>query len=99
MTTKGSPRTTLAAGQFELIAKALADPRRAAILEAIADDECTAQGRLGIDAAGACNSPAARSMSTNGQHNGQHGGARPGKNDPAQHPTPSGAISSNYGPG
>jgi len=45
MTTKGSPRTTLAAGQFELIAKALADPRRAAILEAIADDECTARLR------------------------------------------------------
>ena len=43
--TESSPRTTLAAGQFELIAKALADPRRVAVLEAIADDECCANLR------------------------------------------------------
>jgi ArsR family transcriptional regulator, arsenate/arsenite/antimonite-responsive transcriptional repressor len=31
---------TLLPGQFELIAKALADPRRMAVLEAIGDEEC-----------------------------------------------------------
>ncbi len=32
----------LAPGLFELVAKALADPRRVAVLEAIADEECCA---------------------------------------------------------
>jgi ArsR family transcriptional regulator len=36
------PRTPLAPGQFELVSKALADPRRVAVLEAIADEECCA---------------------------------------------------------
>ncbi|HET6577671.1 MAG TPA: metalloregulator ArsR/SmtB family transcription factor [Gemmatimonadales bacterium] len=41
MTTRNPPRPALAAKQFELIAKALADPRRMALLEAIAaKDEC-----------------------------------------------------------
>jgi ArsR family transcriptional regulator len=35
----------MGAKQFELVAKALADPRRVAILEAIADDECCARVR------------------------------------------------------
>ncbi len=42
MSTKNSPRAGLAPGQFELVAKALADPRRVAVLEAIADEECCA---------------------------------------------------------
>src|SRR5215207_4160969 len=40
MSTESSPRASLAPGQFELVAKALADPRRVAVLEAIADEEC-----------------------------------------------------------
>ena len=36
------PHTALAPGQFELVSKALADPRRVAVLEAIADEECCA---------------------------------------------------------
>jgi len=40
MSTESSPRAVLAPGQFELVAKALADPRRVAVLEAIADEEC-----------------------------------------------------------
>jgi ArsR family transcriptional regulator len=32
----------LAPGQFELVAKALADPRRVAVLQAIADEDCCA---------------------------------------------------------
>ena len=39
MSPERSPRTTLAAGQFELVAKALADPRRVTILEAIAAEK------------------------------------------------------------
>jgi ArsR family transcriptional regulator len=35
-------RAGLAPGQFELVAKALADPRRVAVLQAIADEECCA---------------------------------------------------------
>lgn len=42
MNSKSSPRAGLAPGQFELVAKALADPRRVAVLEAIADEECCA---------------------------------------------------------
>jgi ArsR family transcriptional regulator len=45
MSTMSSPRAILAAGQFELVAKALADPRRVAVLEAIADDACCARLR------------------------------------------------------
>ncbi len=42
MKTRSSPRSRLTAQQFALIAKALADPRRMALLEAIAgeDKEC-----------------------------------------------------------
>jgi ArsR family transcriptional regulator len=40
------PPVRLAPGQFELVAKALADPRRVAVLEAIADEECCACQRL-----------------------------------------------------
>jgi ArsR family transcriptional regulator, arsenate/arsenite/antimonite-responsive transcriptional repressor len=39
MDTRNSPKSALAPGQFELVAKALADPRRVAVLEAIADEE------------------------------------------------------------
>jgi len=42
MSTKSTGRASLAPGQFELVAKALADPRRVAVLEAIADEECCA---------------------------------------------------------
>jgi ArsR family transcriptional regulator len=35
-------RRRLAPGQFELISKALADPRRVGVLEAIADEQCCA---------------------------------------------------------
>ena len=35
-------RHKLAPGQFELISKALADPRRVGVLEAIADEQCCA---------------------------------------------------------
>lgn len=42
MNSKSFPRAGLAPGQFELVAKALADPRRVAVLEAIADEECCA---------------------------------------------------------
>jgi ArsR family transcriptional regulator len=35
-------RHRLAPGQFELISKALADPRRVGVLEAIADEQCCA---------------------------------------------------------
>jgi hypothetical protein len=38
-------------------------------------------------------------MSANGQHNGQHGLRDHKMNNPAGHQTPSGAISSKYGPG
>lgn len=40
---------TLAKGQFELIAKALADPRRMALLESIGEDkECACQKLLSL---------------------------------------------------
>jgi ArsR family transcriptional regulator len=42
MSTKSTARAGLAPGQFELVAKALADPRRVAVLQAIADEECCA---------------------------------------------------------
>lgn len=42
MNTKSTAPASLAPGQFELVAKALADPRRVAVLEAIADEECCA---------------------------------------------------------
>ncbi len=42
VTTETGSRHRLAPGQFELIAKALADPRRVAVLEAIADEQCCA---------------------------------------------------------
>jgi ArsR family transcriptional regulator len=42
MNTKSTALASLAPGQFELVAKALADPRRVAVLEAIADEECCA---------------------------------------------------------
>lgn len=42
MSTETGPRPRLAPGQFELIAKALADPRRVGVLEAIADEQCCA---------------------------------------------------------
>jgi ArsR family transcriptional regulator len=42
--TRTSSRPTLTAKQFELVAKALADPRRMALLEAIAsEEECACQ--------------------------------------------------------
>jgi ArsR family transcriptional regulator len=40
MTTSRSAREALRPEQFELIAKALADPRRVALLEAIAKEQC-----------------------------------------------------------
>jgi ArsR family transcriptional regulator, arsenate/arsenite/antimonite-responsive transcriptional repressor len=40
--TETGARHKLAPGQFELIAKALADPRRVGVLEAIADEQCCA---------------------------------------------------------
>jgi ArsR family transcriptional regulator len=41
MKTRAKPASTLSAPQFNLIAKALADPRRVALLEAIASEaEC-----------------------------------------------------------
>ena len=42
VSTKMGLHTALAPGQFELVSKALADPRRVAVLEAIADEECCA---------------------------------------------------------
>jgi len=45
MTVRAPLVMTLRTGQFELVAKALADPRRVAVLEAIADDECCAHLR------------------------------------------------------
>ena len=42
VTTENAARLRLAPGQFELIAKALADPRRVGVLEAIADEQCCA---------------------------------------------------------
>lgn len=42
VSTETGSRHKLAPGQFELIAKALADPRRVAVLEAIADEQCCA---------------------------------------------------------
>ena len=42
VSTEAGPRHRLAPGQFELIAKALADPRRVGVLEAIADEQCCA---------------------------------------------------------
>ena len=42
VTTENGTRSRLAPGQFELIAKALADPRRVGVLEAIADEQCCA---------------------------------------------------------
>jgi ArsR family transcriptional regulator len=42
MGTSVPPKATLAPGQFDLIAKALADPRRVAVLQAIANEECCA---------------------------------------------------------
>jgi ArsR family transcriptional regulator len=44
--TRASSRTKLTPGQFELIGKALADPRRVAVLEAIGDEECCGCQRL-----------------------------------------------------
>ena len=47
MKTAESESTTLARGQFELIAKALADPRRMALLESIGENkECACQKLL-----------------------------------------------------
>ena len=44
MSTKNQPRARLTPGQFDLVAKALADPRRVAVLEAIAnEDSCRCQ--------------------------------------------------------
>lgn len=40
MKSSSSPRETLRPDQFELIAKALSDPRRVALLEAIANENC-----------------------------------------------------------
>jgi ArsR family transcriptional regulator, arsenate/arsenite/antimonite-responsive transcriptional repressor len=40
MKTGSSPREVLRPDQFELIAKALSDPRRVALLEAIAKENC-----------------------------------------------------------
>ena len=45
MTLRAPLVVTLRPGQFELVAKALADPRRVAVLEAIADNECCANLR------------------------------------------------------
>jgi ArsR family transcriptional regulator len=42
VSTENGTRHKLAPGQFELIAKALADPRRVGVLEAIADEQCCA---------------------------------------------------------
>ena len=42
VSTETGARHRLAPGQFELIAKALADPRRVGVLEAIADEQCCA---------------------------------------------------------
>ena len=42
VTTETGTRHRLAPGQFELISKALADPRRVGVLEAIADEQCCA---------------------------------------------------------
>ena len=42
VTPETGSRHRLAPGQFELIAKALADPRRVGVLEAIADEQCCA---------------------------------------------------------
>lgn len=42
VSTEAGTRHRLAPGQFELIAKALADPRRVEVLEAIADEQCCA---------------------------------------------------------
>ena len=42
VSTETGTRHRLAPGQFELIAKALADPRRVGVLEAIADEQCCA---------------------------------------------------------
>ena len=42
VTTSSGTRHKLAPGQFELISKALADPRRVGVLEAIADQQCCA---------------------------------------------------------
>ncbi len=45
MVTRSTPRPSLTERQFELIAKALADPRRMALLEAIAEcRECACAG-------------------------------------------------------
>ena len=46
MKNRGPSRARLLPGQFELIAKALADPRRVAVLEAIGDEECCACQQL-----------------------------------------------------
>ena len=47
MKTADTESATLAKGQFELIAKALADPRRMALLESIGENkECTCQRLL-----------------------------------------------------
>ncbi len=40
MPTGGAPREVLRPEQFELIGKALSDPRRVALLEAIANEQC-----------------------------------------------------------
>jgi ArsR family transcriptional regulator len=42
VSTEAGTHHRLAPGQFELIAKALADPRRVGVLEAIADEQCCA---------------------------------------------------------
>jgi ArsR family transcriptional regulator, arsenate/arsenite/antimonite-responsive transcriptional repressor len=42
MSTRNESGVALAPGQFELVAKALSDPRRVAVLQAIAMEECCA---------------------------------------------------------